>query len=54
MSRQARVKGEDAVYHVIQRGNERKDIFRGDNDKQRYLEILKIQQEKHAFKLYAY
>ncbi|HZK85200.1 MAG TPA: transposase [Desulfosporosinus sp.] len=54
MSRQSRVKGEDAVYHVIQRGNERKDIFRGDHDKQRYLEILKLQQEKHAVKLYAY
>lgn len=54
MTRQARIKGEDAVYHVIQRGNERKEIFRGDDDKQRYLETLKIQQEKHPFKLYAY
>lgn len=54
MPRQARIKGEEAIYHIIQRGNERKSIFRDDDDKWRYLYTLKVKQEKYNFKVYCY
>jgi REP element-mobilizing transposase RayT len=38
MSRPLRVEFEGAVYHVTARGNERKEIFRDDHDRLRFLE----------------
>jgi|GEM_PF-5867706 len=32
MPRQARIKGEFSSYHIIQRGNDKKEIFMSDND----------------------
>jgi putative transposase len=54
MSRTRRQKGKDIVYHIMQRGNEKKDIFRGPADKERYLQTIKLQQEKYGFEVYSY
>lgn len=40
MPRVRRPKGEFSTYHIIQRGNEKKEIFRSDEDKSRFLETL--------------
>jgi REP element-mobilizing transposase RayT len=54
MPRQARVKGEYCIYHIIQRGNERKDIFFSDKDRERYLEIVRRMKDRYNFVMYAY
>jgi len=54
MPRQARVKGEYCIYHIIQRGNERKDIFFSDNDRERYLETVRNMRDRYNFVMYAY
>lgn len=54
MPRQAREKGEFSTYHVIQRGNERKNIFLSDDDKLRFLETLARMKAKYNFILEAY
>ena len=40
MARPIRVEFADAVYHVTARGNERKAIYRDDQDRQRFLETV--------------
>ena len=40
MSRPLRVQFEGAVYHVTARGNERREVFRDDEDRRRFLETL--------------
>jgi len=42
------------AYHVMGRGNERKNIFRDTQDRIKFLQILKEAVELHDFKLYAY
>ena len=54
MPRVQRVKGEFSTYHVVQRGNEKREIFRKDEDKYRFLETLAKTREKYNFLLYAY
>ncbi len=54
MPRQARDKGEFSIYHVIQRGNEKKSIFLSDEDRSRFIEILVNMKKKYNFLLYAY
>ncbi len=54
MPRQARVKGEFSTYHIIQRGNDRKNIFLSDSDKNRYIDTLIKMKNKYNFLLYAY
>ena len=54
MPRQARVKGEFSIYHIIQRGNERKSLFLSDNDRLRFIETLERMKKKYNFLLYAY
>ena len=54
MPRQARQKGEFSVYHVIQRGNERKNIFLSEEDKLKFLEIIERMKSKYNFLLYAF
>ena len=41
MARPLRIQYEGAFYHVISRGNERRPIFRDDNDREAFLAILK-------------
>lgn len=54
MPRIARTKGEYSTYHIIQRGNERKSIFISDDDKVRFLDMLKKMKEKYNFAIEAY
>ncbi|MGE5417707.1 MAG: transposase [Acidobacteriota bacterium] len=42
------------VYHVMIRGNERKDIFLDDDDRQRFLQTLVDKKNKDKFSIYAY
>ncbi|MBE0460490.1 MAG: transposase [Candidatus Aminicenantes bacterium] len=42
MSRPLRIEFPGAVYHITARGNERKAIFRNDQDKKSYLELLAL------------
>ena len=50
----ARIRGEYATYHIIQRGNERKNIFYSDDNKVRFLDTLQRMKKKYNFKLEAY
>lgn len=54
MPRQARIKGEFSVYHIIQRGNERKNLFLSDDDRLSFVETLERTKKKYNFLLYAY
>jgi len=54
MARALRLEGEGAVYHVIVRGNERKAVFRDDEDRQVYLKRLAKCRERYGFRLLAF
>jgi len=41
MSRQQRIKSKSGYYHIMLRGNERKNVFNDDDDKQQFLEELR-------------
>lgn len=41
MSRYARRHSESGIYHIMLRGNEKRDIFHDDHDRYRFLAILK-------------
>jgi len=48
------VLSETGVYHVMLRGNERKDIFIDDEDKVRFLDMLYAKRERESYYLYSY
>jgi putative transposase len=54
MSRPPRLEFSGAVYHVIARGNEQRDVFRDDSDRELYLCRLARYQTQFRFRLYAY
>jgi putative transposase len=54
MSRPLRVEFPGAVYHVIARGNERREIFREDGDREFYLRRLAHYRERLGFQVSAY
>ena len=54
MPRIQREKGEFSTYHIIQRGNERKNIFLCDEDKLRFLNTMAKTREKYNFLVYGY
>lgn len=54
MSRPLRIQYEGAVYHVTCRGNERKDIYRSDADRERFLRILHQAVNIYSIKLCSY
>ncbi len=54
MARPLRIHLPDLVYHVLNRGNNRQDIFLEEKDYLHYLDILKRYKEKFNFKLFAY
>ena len=53
MSRQARQRSITDIYHVIQRGIDRMVIFRDDDDRQMFLNLLQLQ-VCESFKIYCY
>ncbi|HET7452478.1 MAG TPA: transposase [Thermoanaerobaculia bacterium] len=54
MARQRRLEYPGALYHVISRGIERRDLFRDDVDRKRYLRLLESAVGRFHFRLYAY
>ena len=54
MPRNARKVSKTHIYHIMLRGNERKNIFLDDEDKVNFIEILYHKKQNNAFCLYAY
>ena len=54
MARPIRVEFKNAVYHVTARGNEGRDIYRDDEDRQRFLETLEEATERFGLVAHAY
>jgi putative transposase len=54
MARPLRIEYAGAVYHVMARGNQGQAIFRDDQDRRRFLEVLGEACEKTGWRLHAY
>jgi len=54
MARPPRLQAPGTVHHLIARGNERREVFRDDLDREDYLERLARYRERFQFRLYAY
>lgn len=54
MPRHQRIISENGTYHIMMRGNERKNLFHDQEDKQRFIEILFAKKEETGFLVYAY
>jgi len=54
MARPLRVEYQGAIYHVTIRGNDRRNIFRDDRDRQRFLDRLGGCVETHEIRLYMF
>ena len=54
MARKSRVEFEGAFYRVIVRGNQRRKIFRDEEDRLSYLTRVEHYRERYGFTLYAY
>ncbi len=54
MARPIRIESEGEVYHVTIRGNERKAIFKTDNDRERFIDSLAESVERYDIRLYLY
>jgi hypothetical protein len=54
MARKTRIEFEGALYHVIVRGNQKRKVFRSDDDFRFYLDILHRYKSRYQFALYAY
>ena len=54
MARKPRVEFEGALYHVIVRGNHRRDIFRDESDRVAYLQRVEHYLDRYRCIVYAY
>ena len=54
MSRLARRISNTGVYHIMIRGVNKQEIFRDDEDRKSFIQILKYYKEKYDTKIYAY
>ena len=54
MPRQARIVFPNIPYHITQRGNRREEVFFSDEDRLRYLALLKDKCDKHGVEILAY
>ena len=54
MSRPLRLEFAGALYHVTARGNAREDIFRDDEDRATFLDLLGREIAQQRWRLYAY
>ena len=54
MGRSWRIEYEGALYHVLSRGNERREIFYGDEDRRLFIATLGDMAERFGIDLYAY
>ncbi|HSN58764.1 MAG TPA: transposase [Clostridiaceae bacterium] len=54
MPRTARYKRPDAKYHIMSRSISELDLFRDDEDKERYMSIVRRYKKKYSIRIYAY
>lgn len=54
MPRESRKLSSTGIYHIMLRGNERKDLFKDRADRRKFLESLGIKQDELKFSVYAY
>ncbi len=54
MPRVARVAPKGYIYHILIRGNNRKNVFKEEADYQKSIDIILRYKEKFLFKLYHY
>lgn len=54
MPRPPRLQAPGSLHHLIARGNERREIFRDDHDREDYLERIAAYRNRFGFRLYAY
>ncbi len=54
MPRRPRKLSQSNIYHVMMRGNERKNIFENDDDKAKFIDIIVEKNKKDNYSLYAY
>ena len=54
MARRARAEVEGGLYHVITRGNNRRQMFDAPEDYEKFLSLLAVQKARLPFFLYAY
>jgi REP element-mobilizing transposase RayT len=54
VARKPRVEFPGALYHVINRGNNKRAIFRDDKDRTKFLMHLEKCKERYPFRLYAF
>ena len=54
MARPLRIEYAGAHYHVTSRGNERKSIFRDDEDREKFLELLGRAVEEFHLRIHCY
>lgn len=54
MPRQMRILSESKIYHIMIRGNEKKDIFLDDEDRDRFLHIISEKNKEKRWHIYAY
>lgn len=47
------MKSESGYYHIMMRGNERKEIFIDDEDRIRFIETISEKKQKGRFNLHA-
>ena len=54
MPRQQRIKSNSGYYHIMLRGNERRNIFLDDDDKLRFIETIYQKKQENKFYLHAF
>ena len=54
MSRAWRIEYEGALYHVLSKGNDQREIFSDDDDRQLFLELLGEMAERYGVEIYSY
>ena len=54
MARPWRIQFPGAIYHVTARGNNRQDIFAGDDDRRLFLELLARAADRFRLDLFAF
>ena len=54
MARPLRIEYDGAFYHVTARGNERKDIFKNDRDREKFLMYVQAAVERYKARIHVY
>jgi len=54
MPRQARIKTEFGIFHIVQHGGQCRDLFTSNNDREKFISILLKKQENFNFILHGY